>query len=83
MLTYILIINLIEFILMGIDKYLAIKKLYRIPEFTLLFMSAIGGSIGGILGMITFKHKTKKIKFIILIPLFLIINTIIILNIKK
>lgn len=83
MLTYILIINLIEFILMGIDKYLAIKKLYRIPEFTLLFMSAIGGSIGGILGMITFRHKTKKIKFIILIPLFLIINTIIILNIKK
>ncbi len=75
---YLIIINIIEFIIMGLDKLLAIKHKYRIPEFTLLFISAIGGSIGAIIGMNLFHHKTKKLKFRILFPLFLILHIIII-----
>ncbi len=75
---YLIIINIIEFIIMGLDKLLAIKHKYRIPEFTLLFLSAIGGSIGAIIGMFFFRHKTKKLKFRILFPLFLILHIIII-----
>ena len=77
MLIYLTIINLLEFFLMGLDKLFAIKKMYRIPEFTLLFISFIGGSLGGIIGMYLFRHKTKKLKFILLFPLFLILNIII------
>lgn len=74
---YLVIINIFEFIIMGLDKLLAIKHKYRIPEFTLLFFSAIGGSIGAITGMFFFHHKTKKLKFRILFPLFLIVHLII------
>lgn len=78
LILYLIIINIIEFIIMGLDKLLAIKHKYRIPEFTLLFLSAIGGSIGAIVGMFFFHHKTKKLKFKILFPLFLILHFIII-----
>ncbi len=78
LILYLIIINVIEFIIMGLDKLLAIKHKYRIPEFTLLFLSAIGGSIGAIVGMFFFHHKTKKLKFKILFPLFLILHFIII-----
>lgn len=78
LILYLIIINVIEFIIMGLDKLLAIKHKYRIPEFTLLFLSAIGGSIGAIAGMFFFHHKTKKLKFKILFPLFLILHFIII-----
>ena len=74
---FFLLINILSFLLFGIDKQKAIKKKYRISEFTLLLISFLGGSIGSLLGMIIFHHKTKKIKFILLIPLFLIINIII------
>ena len=74
MIEYFIIINILEFILMGIDKLLSIKKLYRIPEIVLLIVPFIGGSIGGILGMYTFKHKTKKIKFKLLFIMSLIVN---------
>ena len=70
---YLLIINTISFLLMGIDKYQAIRKKYRISETSLLFISLIGGSIGTISGMLAFRHKIKKIKFLILPPVFLII----------
>lgn len=78
---YLLIINIIEFILMGLDKLFAIKNKNRIPEITLLFLSFLGGSLGSILGMILFRHKTKKWKFKILFTLFLVIHIILIINI--
>lgn len=71
---YIIIINIIAFLLNGYDKLLAIKHRYRIPENVLLFVSFIGGSLGFIIGMFLFRHKIKKIKFIILEPIFLIFN---------
>jgi len=74
MIEYFIIINVFEFILMGLDKFLSIKKLYRIPEIVLLIIPFFGGSIGGILGMILFRHKTKKLKFKLLFTLALIVN---------
>lgn len=68
---YLLLINAIGFILMLVDKIKAKKNLWRIPEATLFLVAVIGGSIGSILGMYTFRHKTKHIKFIVGMPLIL------------
>lgn len=78
MIKYFIIINIITFIMYGIDKQQAIKNNYRISETTLLTLSLIGGSIGSILGMIIFHHKTKKLKFKLLNTIFLIIHILII-----
>lgn len=56
---YLLIINIIGFMSMYLDKRRAIRKQYRIPEKTLFLIALIGGSIGSIAGMETFRHKTK------------------------
>ena len=63
-------INVLTFILYGVDKYLAKKNMYRISEYTLFVLSFFGGGIGAILGMKVFHHKTKKISFWILNILF-------------
>jgi len=78
MIKYLIIINIITFIMYGIDKQQAIKNNYRISETTLLTLSLIGGSLGSILGMIIFHHKTKKLKFKLLNTIFLIIHILII-----
>ena len=75
---YLIIINTIEFILMGIDKILAIKHKYRIPEIILLGISIFGGCFGCMLGMLTFHHKIKKKKFFIIIPILIIMYLLII-----
>lgn len=78
---YLLTINIITFIIYGIDKYKSIKNKYRISENTLIILPILGGPIGAIFGMITFHHKTKKKKFIILIPMILLIWVYILTNI--
>ena len=78
---YLLIINIITFIIYGIDKYKSIKHKYRISEATLIVLAILGGSIGAFLGMITFHHKTQKKKFIILIPVIMLIWVYILINI--
>ncbi len=70
---YLLIISVIAFILYGIDKYKAVRKRWRIPEATLILFAAIGGAAGALLGMFVWHHKTRKWKFRILVPLFLVI----------
>ena len=70
---YLLIINIITFIIYGIDKYKSIKHKYRISEATLIILAIIGGSIGAFFGMIIFHHKTKKKKFIITIPIIMLL----------
>lgn len=70
---YLIIISISSLLLMGIDKILAIKKKRRISEHTLITISFFGGSIGTLLGMLIFRHKIRKPKFYILIPLFIII----------
>lgn len=75
---YVLLINIITFITMGIDKYKAIKGKWRTKETTLFILVLLGGGIGGILGMYTFRHKTQNKMFTIGFPLILITEIILI-----
>ena len=70
---YLLVINIITFIIYGMDKHKSIKHKYRISENTLIILPILGGPIGAFFGMIIFHHKTKKKKLIISIPLLLLI----------
>jgi len=72
-------INLITFFLYGIDKWKAKRSKWRIEEATLLWWAALGGSIGALLGMKAWHHKTLHKKFKYGVPLILIIQVIIIL----
>ena len=67
-------VSLILFIMMGADKKRAKNHARRIPEKTLFLTAFLGGGIGGILGMLAFRHKTKHTSFKILFPLFTLIN---------
>lgn len=78
-LIYIILINLISFIAMGIDKKKAKKSNWRISENTLISLCIVGGSFGNIVGMLWYKHKTNKKKFYILVPIINIIQKIIFL----
>ena len=64
-------LNLVAFALYGLDKLKAKRGAWRIPEATLLLIAALGGSLGALLGMELFRHKTKHWKFKVLVPLFL------------
>ncbi|MBO0440183.1 hypothetical protein DOK67_0003096 [Enterococcus sp. DIV0212c] len=61
--VYLLIINVVEFFAMYIDKQRAKRKKWRIPEFDLLLVGLIGGGIGGLLSQQLFHHKTRKLRF--------------------
>ena len=74
---YLIIINIITFLAMWIDKTKAKKGKWRISEGALFILALLGGSIGGIAGMYTFRHKTKKPRFKIGFPVILIIEIII------
>ena len=73
---YLLAINVVAFLAMGIDKWKAKNNAWRIPESTLMSLVLLGGGIGGIAGMYTFRHKTKKPKFYIGFPAILIFEII-------
>ena len=73
-LAYLLIVNAVAFLLMLIDKIKAKKNRWRIKESTLMLWAAIGGSIGALAGMYTFRHKTKHLKFTLGIPAILILQ---------
>lgn len=72
--VYLFIINIITFIYMGIDKRKAKKHSFRIPEKVLLTLSFLGGSLGTLIAMHCFHHKTQKTIFKVGVPLLLIIN---------
>ena len=63
--VYFLVISIIVFILAGYDKYLARKNKQRISENILFFLEAVGGTIGLLLAMLFFRHKTSKTSFIV------------------
>ena len=73
---YFAVINIITFAVFGIDKLKAIKDKWRIPEKVLFLLSVIGGSVGALLGMYTFRHKTKKTAFRLGIPAILIVQIV-------
>ena len=73
---YVIAINLIAFLEMYIDKRRARNGKWRIKESTLFTLVLLGGGIGGIAGMYTFRHKTKKMQFVIGFPAILIIEIV-------
>lgn len=80
---YLVIINLIAFLLMAMDKSRARKHQWRIPEKTLFLSAILGGSIGAIAGMYTFHHKTKHWYFVIGMPAILILQIALIVWIRS
>ena len=71
--AYLLLVNLLAFVMYGIDKKRAMQKKFRIPESTLLWMARLGGGVGSWLGIKLFRHKTKHARFRILVPLWMLI----------
>lgn len=75
---YLVVINVIGFFIMGIDKRRAKNNSWRIPENTLFLITALGGGIGTIAGMYVFRHKTKKTAFTFGLPAILILEIILV-----
>ena len=78
---YLIVINIITFLAMGLDKWKAKRGAWRIKEATLFTLVLLGGGVGGILGMLVFHHKTKKAKFQIVFPTILLAEAAIIIYI--
>ena len=73
---YLICANILAFLLMGIDKWKAKNGRWRISERTLLLTALAGGSVGGLLGMYLFRHKTQHIQFSLGLPAILIFHII-------
>ena len=73
LLLYLIIINLLGFVLYGVDKAKSKGRSRRIPERTLLWVARLGGGLGCWLGMMLFRHKTKHTRFMILVPLWTVL----------
>lgn len=71
---YAVLVNVITCAAMGADKRAAQKGRYRTPERTLFLLAAMGGAIGGVIGMRVFRHKTKHILFNVAFPLLVLIQ---------
>lgn len=79
---YLLVINVLGFLAMGLDKLKAKKGRWRIPENTLFAFTILGGGIGTIAGMYVFRHKTKKLKFTIGMPVILVLEILLIIYLE-
>ena len=77
------VMSIIALIIYGIDKRRAVRHEWRLSESTLLLPAALGGAYGALMGMLLFHHKTRKKKFVILVPLFVIIHTVILLMVIR
>lgn len=82
-LTWLGIINGIAFVMYGVDKYKSMHHKWRIPESTLLLLAIAGGSIGAMLGMQVFRHKTKHLKFKYGVPLILLAQIVVLLYVLR
>lgn len=71
LLYYLLLINAAGLLLMLVDKWKAKKNRWRVRESTLLMVAALGGSVGCLIGIYLFRHKTRHLKFTLGIPLIL------------
>lgn len=78
---YFIIVNIISFIIFGIDKKRSMKKKYRISEFSLFILSIVGGCFGSLFGMYYYHHKNRKLNFSLGIPIISIIWLIILISI--
>jgi uncharacterized membrane protein YsdA (DUF1294 family) len=75
---FLISLNILTFIVYGVDKWRAAHSRWRIPESTLLGLAVIGGSIGALIGMKVWHHKTKHKKFVLGLPLILIAQLVIV-----
>lgn len=73
---YLAVVNLVAFVAYGIDKRRARRGDWRIPERTLLALGFVGGGLGAFLGMRVFHHKTRKLRFRLLVPLTLVLTLV-------
>ena len=71
---YLVVMSLLTFAAYGMDKRKAKKGQWRIPEKTLLLLAVLGGSLGALLGMYVFHHKTQKTKFVIGVPVIIAVQ---------
>lgn len=74
LMAYLLLINAAAFLLMLADKKKARQNAWRISEATLLGVAVMGGSLGAVLGMRIFRHKTRHLKFSLGLPLILVVH---------
>lgn len=72
-----LALNVGVWLMYGIDKWKAKSGRWRIPEKVLLLAAFAGGPVGALAGMMMFRHKTKKAKFVISVPIFFVIHCVI------
>ena len=75
LLWYLAAVNLVTFTVYGVDKAKARRGAWRVPEKTLFLLPLLGGSVGALLGMLVFRHKTKHWYFVWGIPLILLAQT--------
>ena len=75
-LIYLLSINILSFVIFGIDKWRAKNHKWRVSEAALLLLSLLGGATGALIGMVIFKHKLSKKKFYIGVPLLIGLNRV-------
>lgn len=82
-LAWLAIINGVAFFMYGVDKYKSVHHKWRIPESTLLLLALAGGSIGAMLGMQLFRHKTKHLKFKYGVPLVFLAQVVVCLYVFR
>ncbi len=78
LIIYFVVVNVMAIILYGLDKIRAVENVNRIKIITLLGIALIGGSIGALIGMYSFRHKTKQIYFVLGVPLILVMQIVVI-----
>ena len=82
-LIYVVLVNIVAFLMYGADKWNAKRNRWRIPEKTLLGIAAVGGSMGAYVGMQFFRHKTKKPKFYIGVPFIFLVQIAVLIYISR
>ena len=73
---YFVVINIVTFVVYGVDKSKSKKNKWRISEKTLILLAVVGGSVGTILGMNVFRHKTKHLKFSVGVPIIIALQVV-------
>jgi uncharacterized membrane protein YsdA (DUF1294 family) len=79
----ILLLNLVGFLLIGLDKYKSKRNKWRIKESTFFIFAALGGSVGVLAGMYFFRHKTKHPSFVFGLPLIIVLQLILIIYLSS
>ncbi len=80
---YLALINIVLLVLFGRDKAAAQRGTRRTPETTLLALAVLGGSLGGLLGMLLFRHKTRHAAFALGLPLILLVQLALAYGIRR